>query len=111
MAERSLGSNLCLPNRKRPSAALSTYLTTYFAIAKVSAISMRKQDELEDEIQGSGSFVARALGATNIKERFSEHDSRAKCASNADTLEYGQKLLAHADKKQLNVFIGVKQSA
>jgi len=44
-------------------------------------------------------FVARVLAETEVKERFTEHDLRAKCASDATTLEHAQQLLAHADKR------------
>jgi len=44
-------------------------------------------------------FVARVLAETDVKERFTEHDLRAKCGSDAATLEHAQQLLAHADKK------------
>ena len=44
-------------------------------------------------------FVARVLSETEVKERFTEHDLRAKCASDATTLEHAQQLLAHADKR------------
>lgn len=42
-------------------------------------------------------FMDRLLTETKITERFTEHDLRAKCASDADTLEHAQQLLAHAD--------------
>jgi integrase len=41
----------------------------------------------------------RVLDETKVKERFTEHDIRAKAASDAETLEHAQKLLAHADSK------------
>lgn len=44
-------------------------------------------------------FMARVLKETQVKERFTEHDMRAKCASDAETLEHAQRLLAHADSK------------
>ncbi len=42
-------------------------------------------------------FMKRVLAETKVKERFTEHDLRAKCASDADTLEHARALLAHAD--------------
>lgn len=42
-------------------------------------------------------FMDRLLEDTNIKERFTEHDLRAKCASDADSLEHASALLAHTD--------------
>jgi integrase len=41
----------------------------------------------------------RLLKETNIKDRFTEHDLRAKCASDAETLGRAQQLLGHADSK------------
>jgi hypothetical protein len=36
---------------------------------------------------------------TTVEERFTEHDLRAKCASDATTLEHARQLLANADGK------------
>jgi integrase len=44
-------------------------------------------------------FVERVLDETEIEARFTEHDLRAKCASDAGTLEHAQQLLSHADKR------------
>lgn len=44
-------------------------------------------------------FMERVLKDTEVKERFTEHDLRAKCASDAETLEHARTLLAHADGK------------
>ncbi len=44
-------------------------------------------------------FMARILKETKVSERFTEHDLRAKCASDADTLEHAQSLLSHTDSK------------
>lgn len=44
-------------------------------------------------------FMERVLKETQVKESFTEHDMRAKCASDAETLEHAQRLLAHADSK------------
>lgn len=44
-------------------------------------------------------FMERVLDETKVKEHFTEHDLRAKCASDAETLEHAQALLAHADGK------------
>jgi integrase len=44
-------------------------------------------------------FMARLLKNTKIKERFTEHDLRAKCASDAESLGRAQQLLGHADSK------------
>lgn len=47
-------------------------------------------------------FMKRVLEETKVIERFTEHDLRAKCASDAETLEHAQKLLTHADSKITN---------
>lgn len=44
-------------------------------------------------------FMERVLSDTKVTERFTEHDLRAKCASDADSLEHAQQLLAHADAR------------
>lgn len=44
-------------------------------------------------------FMARLLEDTKIQERFTEHDLRAKCASDAESLSRAQQLLGHADSK------------
>lgn len=40
-------------------------------------------------------FMERLLSETKVKERFTEHDLRAKCASDADSLEHARMLLSH----------------
>jgi integrase len=58
-----------------------------------------------DEVKGTASgwdsmwqrFMTRILEETKVEQRFTEHDLRAKCASDAETLEHAQSLLAHAD--------------
>ncbi len=44
-------------------------------------------------------YMDRLLEDTKIETRFTEHDIRAKCASDAETLAHAQQLLAHADGK------------
>jgi integrase len=64
----------------------------------------RRSEGFIDELTGrAGSwdsmwsgFVERVLVETKVKERFTEHDLRAKCASDAATLEHAQALLGHA---------------
>ncbi|SHL11429.1 hypothetical protein SAMN05216428_101118 [Nitrosospira sp. Nsp11] len=46
-----------------------------------------------------GRFIDRVLSETKVTERFTEHDLRAKCASDADTLEHARALLSHADAR------------
>lgn len=42
-------------------------------------------------------YMKRALAETELKERFTEHDLRAKVASDAESLERARALLSHAD--------------
>jgi integrase len=42
-------------------------------------------------------FMDRVLAETGVKERFTEHDLRAKVGSDAESLEKARKLLQHAD--------------
>lgn len=44
-------------------------------------------------------FMTRVLAETEVKERFTEHDLRAKVGSDAETLERAKQLLAHSDSK------------
>ncbi|WP_323034242.1 hypothetical protein [Pararhodobacter sp.] len=44
-------------------------------------------------------FIERVLSETKVSESFTEHDLRAKCASDAKTLEHARALLAHADAR------------
>ena len=44
-------------------------------------------------------FMARVLAETKLENSFTEHDLRAKCASDATTLAHARALLAHADEK------------
>lgn len=44
-------------------------------------------------------FMERVKAETKVKERFTEHDLRAKCGSDADSLEHARQLLAHADTR------------
>ena len=44
-------------------------------------------------------FFARVMSETKVTEKFTEHDLRAKCASDAKTLQHAAALLSHADSK------------
>lgn len=44
-------------------------------------------------------FVARVMEETEVKAGFTEHDLRAKCASDAASLEHARALLSHADSR------------
>jgi integrase len=46
-----------------------------------------------------GRFMDRVLKETKVTDRFTEHDLRAKCASDADSLEHARALLSHADAR------------
>jgi integrase len=58
-------------------------------------------DEATGESHGWDSmwsrFVARVMSETKIKERFTEHDLRAKVGSDAESLDKARALLQHAD--------------
>ena len=58
-------------------------------------------DETTGEAHGWDSmwqrFMDRVLAETKVKARFTEHDLRAKCASDAESLEHARALLSHAD--------------
>lgn len=47
-------------------------------------------------------FMDRVLAETAVTERFTEHDLRAKCASDAETLERARQMLTHADSRTTN---------
>ena len=42
-------------------------------------------------------FMKRVLGETKVTEHFTEHDLRAKCASNAKKMDHARALLSHVD--------------
>lgn len=44
-------------------------------------------------------FMERILDETKVEERFTEHDLRAKAASDAGSIEHARALLSHADSK------------
>lgn len=44
-------------------------------------------------------FITRVLKETQVKIPFTEHDLRAKCASDAPSLEHAKALLSHADSR------------
>lgn len=44
-------------------------------------------------------FMDRVRTETKVTDRFTEHDLRAKCASDAATLEHARALLSHADAR------------
>ncbi len=46
-----------------------------------------------------GRFVQRVLAETQVSHPFTEHDLRAKCASDAPSLEHARALLSHADSR------------
>jgi integrase len=67
----------------------------------------RKAEGYIDEATGNvhgwdsmwGRFIERVMAETKVTERFTEHDLRAKCASDAATLEHARALLSHADSR------------
>lgn len=49
-------------------------------------------------------FMERVISETKVKEHFTEHDLRAKVASDATSLEHARALLAHADSRTTEKF-------
>lgn len=47
-------------------------------------------------------FMTRVLRETEVKERFTEHDLRAKAGSDQESLERAQRLLGHLDPRTTN---------
>lgn len=47
-------------------------------------------------------FMGRVLTETKVTHNFTEHDLRAKCASDADSLEHARALLSHVDARTTN---------
>lgn len=47
-------------------------------------------------------FMTRVIEETKVKKRFTEHDLRAKVASDADSLEHARALLTHTDARTTN---------
>lgn len=60
-------------------------------------------DEATGESHGWDSmwqrFMERVLKETKVTVKFTEHDLRAKCASDAPTMEHARALLSHADSR------------
>lgn len=46
-----------------------------------------------------GRFIDRVMAETEVSNRFTEHDIRAKAGSDAETLEHARALLSHADAR------------
>lgn len=44
-------------------------------------------------------FCMRVIEETKVQTGFTEHDLRAKCASDAETLKHARALLSHADAR------------
>jgi hypothetical protein len=67
----------------------------------------RKGEGYIDEAKGTARgwdsmwqrFMERILEETKVKDRFTEHDLRAKCASDAEPLEHARARLARADSQ------------
>lgn len=67
----------------------------------------RKGEGYIDEEKGTASgwdsmwqrYMERVMTETKVTERFTEHDLRAKCASDAESLEHARALLSHADSR------------
>ena len=48
-------------------------------------------------------FMARVMAETKVTQHFTEHDLRAKCASDAPSLDHARALLSHADARTTEV--------
>jgi hypothetical protein len=55
-------------------------------------------------------FFDRVLAETKVTERFSEHDLRAKCASDAKSLEHARAMLSTSLHKFGHVFVRPRAS-
>lgn len=44
-------------------------------------------------------FMDRVIEETKVENRFTEHDLRARCASDATSLDHARALLSHADAR------------
>lgn len=49
-------------------------------------------------------FMERILSESKVTQSFTEHDLRAKCASDATTLDHARALLSHADARTTKAF-------
>lgn len=56
-------------------------------------------------------FMDRVLADTKVTERFTEHDLRAKCASDASSLEHARALFSHVDARTTKRFYRRKPEA
>ncbi|GJJ01601.1 hypothetical protein RugamoR64_21390 [Duganella rhizosphaerae] len=60
-------------------------------------------DEVKETASGWDSmwqrFMVRIMQETKLEDRFTEHDLRAKCASDAESLEHARALLSHVDSR------------
>jgi hypothetical protein len=58
-----------------------------------------------------GRFVDRLLAETKVEERFTEHDLRANCASDAGSLEHARARRCANDRAGLLAQVGARQAA
>lgn len=60
-------------------------------------------DEVKETASGWDSmwqrFMVRIMKETKLEDRFTEHDLRAKCASDAESLEHARALLSLVDSR------------
>ena len=60
---------------------------------------MRPPEKATGGIACGMRFMDRVIAETKVIIRFTEHDLRAKCAFDAESLEHARALLSHADPK------------
>ena len=85
-----------IENARASRPALSPYL---FCNRKGECYVNPESDEARGWKSMWQRFMDRVLQETDVKERFTEHDLRAKVASDAESLERAKQLLAHADSR------------
>ena len=74
-------------------------ISAYIFCNKKGQPYINKDGEAEGWKSMWGRFMERVLKETKVSKRFTEHDLRAKVASDAESLERAKELLAHADSK------------
>ena len=75
------------------------YRRSCSATVRGKGTSMRRPANATAGTACGGRFMDRVLAETKVSDRFTEHDLRAKCASDADSLEHARALLSHADAR------------
>lgn len=85
---------MAVENAKSAKPAVSTYL---FCNKFGKCYINPKTDEAPGWKTMWQNFMKRVMSETEVKVHFTQHDLRAKCASDAETLDHARALLSHAD--------------